>query len=119
MPFNVSIPKAEQDPKLGEKLRAEAPGILAWAVQGCLKWQREGLGEPTAVSSARDQYREEMDVVADFIADCCIQTQDGRETFSDLYMAYQRWCQRHLEAAITSTALSAGADLAARSGQRQ
>jgi putative DNA primase/helicase len=69
--FDVSTPKPEQDAELGEKLEAEASGILAWAVEGCLRWQQEGLGEPAAVSDARKQYREEMDVVADFIADCC------------------------------------------------
>jgi putative DNA primase/helicase len=104
VPFNVSIPKAEQDAKLGEKLKAEAPGILAWAVQGCLKWRHEGLGEPPAVSSAREQYREEMDVVADFIADCCVEIADGRETFGDLYAAYLRWCDGMKEKPITSMA---------------
>jgi putative DNA primase/helicase len=90
VPFKVSIPKTEQDPQLGEKLKAEASGILAWAVQGCLRWQQEGLGEPAVITKARHKYREEMDVVADFIADCCTESPDGRETFGDLYAAYQQ-----------------------------
>ena len=71
MPFDVSIPKEERDKHLGRKLRAELPGILAWAVKGCLRWQKEGLGEPAAVATAVAHYRQEMDLVADFIADSC------------------------------------------------
>jgi len=104
VPFNVSIPKPEQDPQLGEKLKGEASGILAWAVEGCLHWQREGLGEPVGVRTARENYREEMDVVADFIADCCTESPDGLEKFADLYAAYLHWCQGMKEAPITGTA---------------
>jgi putative DNA primase/helicase len=104
IPFDVSIPKADQDPKLGEKLRAEAPGILAWAVEGCLKWQHDGLCEPTAVTEARGQYRDEMDVVADFIADCCTLGPEGKEVAGELYAAYQRWSENLREAPISSTA---------------
>jgi len=43
IPFNVTIPPEEQDKNLTEKLEAELPGILAWAVEGCLAWQKEGM----------------------------------------------------------------------------
>jgi putative DNA primase/helicase len=46
IPFNETIPEKEQDKKLGQKLLAELPGILAWAVRGCLDWQKNGLGNP-------------------------------------------------------------------------
>ena len=45
IPFTVTIPKEQRDTTLPDKLLAELPGILAWAVQGCLTWQQEGLGE--------------------------------------------------------------------------
>ena len=46
VPFLQNIPKEERDPDLGEKLKAEAPAILRWAIEGCLEWQREGLNPP-------------------------------------------------------------------------
>jgi putative DNA primase/helicase len=46
-----------QDPGLSSALRSELPGILAWAVRGCLEWQRDGLGEPEAVRAATGDYR--------------------------------------------------------------
>jgi putative DNA primase/helicase len=49
IPFLVTIPAAERDPELGEKLKAEWPGILAWMIDGCLDWQRQRLAPPTAV----------------------------------------------------------------------
>lgn len=71
IPFTETIPEDRQDRKLPEKLRAEAPGILAWAVRGCLDWQREGLGIPDEVRTATQAYRQEEDIVGQFIAECC------------------------------------------------
>ena len=48
------------------------PGILAWAVEGCLQWQRCGLGEPDVVARETGGYRREQDVLADFVEDCCV-----------------------------------------------
>src|SRR5207249_4861041 len=61
VPFEVTIPKDEQDKHLLTKLRAEWPGILAWAIRGCLDWQREGLGEPDEVRAATAAYRAQQD----------------------------------------------------------
>ena len=49
VPFVVTVPEADRDPRLTEKLKAEAVGILRWAVEGCLEWQRRGLDPPPAV----------------------------------------------------------------------
>ena len=52
MPFTVAIPRAEQDGDLPAKLLAEAEGILAWAVAGAVRWNKEGLGRPEAAERA-------------------------------------------------------------------
>ncbi|ROR03388.1 phage/plasmid primase, P4 family, partial [Desulfosoma caldarium] len=72
VPFTVQIPPEEQDRELGQKLEAELPGILAWAVRGCLEWQRQGLQPPEAVTEATEGYRSEMDTIGDFIDECCV-----------------------------------------------
>jgi putative DNA primase/helicase len=105
IPFTVSIPKDQQDKHLLEKLVAEAPGILAWAVQGCLRWQHDGgLGAPEAVTHATEGYRNEMDPVTDFIADCCIEGPDAIESSSDLLQAYLSWCKNNRENPVSQTA---------------
>ena len=52
---------------LGEKLLDEAPGILAWAVRGCLQWQKSGMTTPAKVMEATAGYRAEMDYFADYL----------------------------------------------------
>jgi putative DNA primase/helicase len=78
IPFMVMIPKAERDPELTDKLKAEWPGIMKWAVDGCLEWQKIGLAPPKTVTDATNRYLEEEDPIARWISDCCV---TGRDQF--------------------------------------
>ena len=98
MPFDVKIPEEEQDKRLAAKLKRELPGILAWIVRGCLEWQREGLGEPDEVKNATEGYRSDMDVLAAFIAECCVVAPNATAKATPLYMAYKAWCEESGEA---------------------
>jgi putative DNA primase/helicase len=80
------------DRHLPAVLRAEAPGILAWAVRGCLDWQRHGLGEPVAVRDATADYRQEQDTVANFLDARCELADDGLAPAGLLYEAYKNHC---------------------------
>ena len=91
VPFRIQIPKAEQDGDLPEKLRAEAPGILAWLVEGARSWMELGLDDPDEVLSATAAYRSESDVVGEFIAARCIVSDDSRAKAKNLYEAYCNW----------------------------
>jgi P4 family phage/plasmid primase-like protien len=92
VPFTVTIPKAERDGRLPAKLLAELPGILNWAIAGCLDWQRNGLGVPQAVRDATEEYRAEQDILADFLAERCVIDPQTWAAASDLYRAYSEWC---------------------------
>lgn len=99
IPFNVTFhPQGEgtpvKDPQMEAKLTAELPGILAWAVQGCLAWQRDGLQSPDAVRQATDSYRSDMDVLSAFLVDCCILKRGIRTKANDLFKAWQGWCEQ-------------------------
>jgi len=91
IPFGVTIRKEDQDSRLPEKLKEEMPGILAWAVRGCLEWQAEGLGEPKEVTQATESYKAEQDVLAAFIEECCVVEAGAWVKFKDLYAVYQAW----------------------------
>jgi P4 family phage/plasmid primase-like protien len=93
IPWAVTIPPAEQDKKLSEKLRGELPGILAWIVRGCSEWLRDGLWAPEEVRQATRAYRAEMDVLAAFLADCCRRDEDEEEFAGELWRAWKRWCE--------------------------
>ncbi len=101
IPFQVVIPDTEQDRNLPEKLRAEFPGILAWAVRGCLAWQKEGLGMPEAVSQATADYRASMDIIGNFLAECTVAEPGASVGATDLYKAYVAWCKQVQEQAET------------------
>jgi putative DNA primase/helicase len=101
IPFTVRIPKEERDPQLLEKLRRELPGILAWAVRGCLQWQEDGLGEPEAVSAATADYRREMDVMADFIEEHCVLGEHETVNAGLLYLTFQTWAEKNGEEVLT------------------
>jgi putative DNA primase/helicase len=98
LPFTVTIPEGEQDKELAEKLfNAEAPGILRWAVEGCLRWIADGLGTPEKVKIATEEYRAEMDAVGAFLEDCCRLHADGMATSKALYGTYAAWAERNAE----------------------
>jgi putative DNA primase/helicase len=91
IPFAVKIPQAEQDGRLPEKLRAEWPGILAWAVQGCLQWQSYGLAPPAAVRSATEAYLGAEDAVGRWIADCCEHDVQASTGSTPLFASWSQW----------------------------
>jgi len=92
IPFTVTIPNKEIDPDLPAKLESELPGTLAWAVRGCLEWQKYGLQEPKAVTNATSDYRHEQDILGDFIDDCCLLLPTAAVPKHGLKEAYETWC---------------------------
>jgi len=106
VPFDVSIPEGEQDATLPERLRAELPGILNWALEGCIAWQAYGLGAPEEVKQATAAYRAESDAVGQFLEACCILGDAFAVKSSDLRDAYVAWCAAERETALTSRAFA-------------
>lgn len=93
IPFTVTIPPEQIDPQLARKLEDELPGILSWAVQGCLEWQKQGLKEAEVVRIATASYRHESDILADFIEDCCVLKSTATISKRELREAYTGWCE--------------------------
>ncbi len=92
IPFNVHIPQKERDPRLLDKLVAELPGILNWAIGGCREWQQRGLDPPVEVCAAVQEYREDMDEIGAFLTEQCVAASGARISASQLYSAYRCWC---------------------------
>lgn len=92
IPFNLRLPKEQADLKLPEKLSLEMSGILNWAIEGCLKWQQEGLNEPIIVKKSTGEYKEEMDILGPFLEECCEIIPSGTVTAKELYEKYSHWC---------------------------
>jgi P4 family phage/plasmid primase-like protien len=93
IPFEVEIPADERDPHLLDKLAQELPGILAWAVKGCLAWQRMGINAPEIVKVATSEYRAEQDMMGQFFEDCCDMGRSYEVPANALYQTYEAWCK--------------------------
>ena len=94
IPFTVTIPPDRRDPRLTEKLLAERDGILAWAVAGCLAWQREGLKPPASVLAATEEYFEAEDAIGQWIEERCLLANTHREGVSELFSDWREWAER-------------------------
>lgn len=103
IPFTVTIPPEEKDSALPEKLRNEWPGILAWAVQGCLEWQRQGLNPPEEVLAATEEYKNDMDLLGKWLEECCIVVPQATAKASSLYSSYKQWVEDNGGYPISST----------------
>jgi putative DNA primase/helicase len=95
VPFDRVFAKSEQDPSLFDKLKEEAPGILAWIVKGAVEWLRSGLQVPEPLVAIRDSIRRDMDPLAQFLEDTCLPGGTFETTSAALHAAFALWGQRH------------------------
>lgn len=84
-----------RDKDLPEKLRAEAPGILAWLVRGCLEWQAQGLQPPDKVRAATKELRDENDFYHLWAADGLVENPGASTRAGVLFAACEKWCTRN------------------------
>jgi putative DNA primase/helicase len=101
------IDEALVDPYLVEKLLAELPGILNWAIEGALEWQRQGLAPPDAVLAATAEYRSGMDVLGEFLTARCNVGPDLRTPAAPLQAAYRTFMQSAGEPPLSPTDFAA------------
>ncbi len=94
IPFPVTIPDDIKRPmgELMEIFNKEIPGILNWAILGCLLWQNDGLVMPEAVNKATTEYRTEQDQVLQFITDNCELHPDYSAFKDSFYTTWRKWC---------------------------
>ena len=100
IPFTTRIPEEKQDKDLELKLRSEASGILNWLLEGTKRWLQERLNAPDEILNATDEYREEMDVIGNFLNDKCLIEKDLTIRIRELYKAYSDWCEDNKEHAV-------------------
>lgn len=103
IPFTANIPERKIDKALKYKLRRELSGILLWALEGCQKWLRDGLGMPKSVEDATNEYRSEMDILSNFCAECIEMDYTAQSLASDVYNTYAHWADANNEYKMSST----------------
>jgi P4 family phage/plasmid primase-like protien len=82
---------AIKDVNRAARLEAESAGILRWCVEGALEYQRVGLKVPEAVRAAKQSYRDDMDVMRDWLDEYCVEGAGQQVAGIDLWEAWDRY----------------------------
>ncbi|HAV3281118.1 phage/plasmid primase, P4 family [Acinetobacter baumannii] len=119
VPFERNYDKDKtlvKDPFLASKLANELPGVLAWLVRGAIEYQQEGLNPPEKTKRARDEYRDEMDLLKDWISECCEvgDPETVSELSSKLWESWQEYASKKGELRYIPTSRSLGRRLSSK-----
>lgn len=101
IPFEESF--GEESGKMDKSLRELFASdyyrsvILSWLLEGCLKYQKEGLEEPEAVTNATAEYEKSSDSIASFISSCIkkSETYAAYITAGAAFELYEDYCAAH------------------------
>lgn len=95
VPFTVTITDDERArvPDFKLRLEAEAPGVLAWGIEGCLKWQRDGLRAPDSVRAATEEYFASQDTVFRWLEECCVVARSASASKRELFASWVKWAE--------------------------
>jgi len=93
VPFEVTISEEEQDKNLDKKLLIESSGILNWMIEGCIKWQEDGLKVPKEIIEATEEYREDQDYLGEFFKQCCDIKTGEKCSFKSVFLVYRAYCR--------------------------
>lgn len=92
IPFTITVPPERRDKHLQQKLLGERDGILAWAVQGCLNWQRLGrLDPPQQVLEATEEYFEAEDALGRWLDERCVREANAKSLSAELFNDWKQW----------------------------
>ncbi|WP_186266894.1 phage/plasmid primase, P4 family [Burkholderia gladioli] len=107
-------PDVKKDPQRAERIGAELAGVLAWCVRGALAYQQHGLRPTASIAAARDSYRADMDLLGDWLAECCETGPAHAATSEELWSSWKHFAERRGELRFISNSRTLGRRLAAR-----
>jgi putative DNA primase/helicase len=90
IPFSQNF-EGREEKGLQGKLLAELPGILNWALEGLKAWHIQGVGKCSAVDSATEEYRQESDIVGQWLADRTVKAPGARMDAAEAYQDFSVW----------------------------
>ena len=91
--FGKTIAPEQRDSHLLEKLKSEGAGILNWMLAGLRRFDKVGLSVPDIVRRATDEYRGDMDIIADWIGERCDAGPHCSARKTDIYRDYSTWAE--------------------------
>lgn len=101
-------PTVVKDEKRAEKLAQETEGILAWCVRGALMYQEEGFNFPPQIEEARNEYKNDMDLLAEWIEECCELGPSLTDTNARLWTSWEAFARNRGELRYIQSAKKLG-----------
>jgi putative DNA primase/helicase len=95
IPFRQQFDEHKRDPELEQKLLAERDGILRWMVEGAVSWRRHGLRLSETIRRESNAYRQESDLLGEFLTETCTVDPNARVDQGHLYGAFGIWCEQN------------------------
>jgi len=117
VPFHRNFdgdPTIVKDDYREEKLLAEMEGVLAWIVEGALAYQKQGISPPKTIAEARDEYRSQMDLLAEWLEECCEQSAEYCAPASQLWSSWEQFAKSRGLLQYVRNSVSLGRRLDAR-----
>jgi putative DNA primase/helicase len=108
VPFEVTFDAKTRDDQLEDKLTNELPGILNWAIKGCLNWQNQSLkvNPPTKIANATNEYKTDNDRIDSWTYVCCDKDQSFSAKSSELYESFRNWATSNGETGMSHRTFS-------------
>lgn len=83
---------------LQNQLEKEAPGILRWAINGGLDWQKNGFVIPDVITTATAEYFEQQDRRQQWLDDfCSTDDQTAKTTCTELFKSWKDFVEEYGE----------------------
>ena len=92
LPFTRNFkkdPVIRNDPYRKDKVKKELKGILNWAIQGALEYKKYGLMIPQSISAATAAYRDDSDLIGDWIEACCSVDENKAAPIQELWGSWE------------------------------
>lgn len=103
IPCTHKLADGEKDRTLRDKLREKMEAIAFWTVRGAQFWYKEGLGRPSSIEEERAEWKKRVDIIGEFLSECCIEEEGSELRATDLYAAFKSFVERAGHHAITAT----------------
>ncbi|HFT8007813.1 TPA: phage/plasmid primase, P4 family [Burkholderia cenocepacia] len=107
-------PDIVKDPGRAQRIAAELAGVLTWCVRGALAYQQYGLKPPKTVAAARDAYKADMDLLSDWLSECCELGPSHTEASEELWLSWKHFAERRGELRFIANSRALARRLGAR-----
>ncbi|WP_405489113.1 phage/plasmid primase, P4 family [Streptomyces sp. NBC_00096] len=116
--WDVIVPPEKRIKKYDEKiLAAESSGVLNWAIQGCLDWQKNGLAVPAAVREKTKEHLAKSEPLLMWLDEYTRPAEPTTYTETGtLFANYKRWCQ---DGSLREMSIRAFGDALAEKGYKR